>query len=204
MHATFRNLTLCLSLVPLLASGQQKAAPLQSAQKSADRVANSAANPQTRARIEREARHELLLIPQYGVFDFLTFSVNGSTVTLKGDATTPVLKTNAEKAVKGIEGVEKVDNQINVLPVFSSDNAIRLAVYQAVYGNPSLQRYAFQAVPSIHIIVSNGNVRLEGAVANQADADQALIRAKTVPSTFQVTSNLKTDAQLAAEEERRK
>jgi hyperosmotically inducible protein len=157
-----------------------------------------------RPNLEREVRHELLLIPQYGVFDFLTFSIEGSTVTLNGDARTPVLKNNAEKAVKGIPGVENVVNKINVLPVNTADNAIRIAVYNAVYGNPALQRYAFQALPSIHIIVGMGNVRLEGAVANKADADQALIRAKAVPGTFQVTSNMKTDLQLAAEEERRK
>ena len=154
--------------------------------------------------LEREVRHELLLIPQYGVFDYLTFRVEGKTVTLSGDARTPVLKSNAERAVKSIAGVEKVVNQINVLPVNTADNAIRIAVYNAIYANPAMQRYAFQAIPSIHIIVSMGNVRLEGAVLNKGDADQALIRAKTVPGTFQVTSNLKTDRELAVEEERRK
>ena len=182
----FRTLTLSLCLLPLLAVAQPK---------SVDRSANT---PQAQARIVREVRHELLTLPQYGVFDYLTFSVSGRTVTLQGDVRLPVLKSNAEKALKEIEGVEQVDNKINVLPVFPSDDGIRVAVYQAIYGNSSLQRYAFQAIPSIHIIVNNGNIRLEGAVANKADADQALIRAKTVPNTFQVTSNLKTDAQLSA------
>ncbi len=187
----FRTLTLSLCLLPVLAVAQPK------------QVDRSATSPQAQARILREVQHELLTLPQYGVFDYLTFSINGRTVTLQGDVRLPVLKSNAEKAVKEIEGVEKVDNQINVLPVYSSDDAIRIAVYQAIYGNPALQRYAFQAIPSVHIIVNKGNIRLEGAVANRADADQALIRAKTVPGTFQVTSNLKTDAQLAAIEERR-
>ncbi|MEP6963677.1 MAG: BON domain-containing protein [Acidobacteriota bacterium] len=149
------------------------------------------------ARLEREVRHELVMLSQYGVFDNLAYQVTGSTVTLIGNVTRPVLKSNAEKAVKDIEGVERVENKIIVLPVFSADNQIRIAVYQAIYGSPALQRYAMQAIPSIHIIVNNGNVTLEGAVANKSDGDMANIRAKTVSGVFSVTNNLKTDAQLA-------
>ena len=106
-------LILSVFVAGIAAFGQTKAAP-------------------SRATLEREVRHELLLIPQYGVFDFLTFNVEGSTVTLSGDARTPVVKNNAEKAVKGIPGVEKVVNKINVLPVNTADNAIRIAVYNAI------------------------------------------------------------------------
>ncbi|MEI9814490.1 MAG: BON domain-containing protein [Acidobacteriota bacterium] len=95
-----------------------------------------------------------------------------------------------------------MDNQIQVLPVFSTDNDIRVAVYRAIYGNPALQRYALQAVPSIHIIVNNGNVTLEGVVLNKSDGDNATIRAKTVPGVFSVTNNLKTDEQNAQSADR--
>lgn len=145
------------------------------------------------ARMERAVQRELVMVPQYGVFDNLAYKVNGYEVTLTGDVTRPVVKINAEAAVKSIEGITKVVNQINVLPTFAADDQIRLAVYNAIYGAPALQRYALQAIPSIHIIVNKGNVTLEGAVANKGDADMAVIRAKSVPGTFQVTSNLKVD-----------
>lgn len=159
----------------------------------AQQPAKKAVAPEAQARIAREVRHELLMVPQYGVFDHLAYEVNGYNVTLTGSVTQPVIKNNAERAVKTIEGVEKVDNKITVLPVFSADNRIRVAVYRAIYGNPSLERYALQAIPSIHIIVNNGNVTLEGAVLNKADSDLAAIRAKSVPGTFNVTNNLKVD-----------
>jgi hyperosmotically inducible protein len=146
------------------------------------------------ARIERAVQRELIMVPQYGVFDHLTYQVNGDTVTLTGSVTRPVTKTNAERAVKSIEAVSKVDNKITVLPVYGADDAIRLAVYRAVYGTPALERYALQAVPSIHIIVNNGNVTLEGAVGNKGDGDLAAIRAKTVSGVFAVTSHLLVDA----------
>jgi hyperosmotically inducible protein len=138
------------------------------------------------------------MVPQYGVFDHLSYQVTGYTVTLTGSVTQPVIKNNAERAVKSIEGVEKVDNRIVVLPVYTADNQIRIAVYRAIYGTPALERYALQAIPSIHIIVNNGNVTLEGAVATKADADNAAIRAKTVGGVFSVTSNLKVDAPAPA------
>ena len=179
MKTTFRFADLAACLLPALCLAQP---------------ATPRTSPQGQARIEREVRHELLMLPQYGVFDNLAYQVTGYTVTLTGNVTQPVLKSNAERAVKGIEGVEKVDNKIVVLPTFSADNQIRLAVYRAIYGSSALERYAIQAVPSIHIIVNNGNVTLEGAVATKGDADMAAIRAKTVSGVFSVTSNLKVDA----------
>jgi hyperosmotically inducible protein len=133
------------------------------------------------------------MVPQYGVFDHLAYRVDGNEVTLTGTVTLPVIKSNAEKAVRTIEGVEKVNNKITVVAVYSADAQLRLALYRAIYGSSALERYALQAIPSIHIIVNNGNVTLEGAVQNKADADIAITRAKTVPGTFSVTSNLKID-----------
>lgn len=141
-------------------------------------------------RIAREVRHELVMLPYYGVFDNLLFKVDGNTVTLLGQVTRPTLKSDAEKVVKDIEGVEKVSNHIQVLPLSSMDDRIRIATYRAIFGQPGLDRYAMQAVPPIHIIVDNGKVTLEGVVANQGDKDRAGIQANGVPGVFSVTNNL--------------
>ena len=144
-------------------------------------------------RLKRQVRHELVMLPYYNVFDNLAFKVDGSTVTLLGQVSRPTLKSDAEKVVKGIEGVEKVVNQIQVLPVSPDDDRIRLAVYRAIYGHSSLQRYGLQAVPPIHIIVNKGNVTLEGVVANEADKNIANIQAKSVPGVFGVANNLRAE-----------
>jgi hyperosmotically inducible protein len=127
------------------------------------------------------------------VFDNLAFRVEGSTVTLLGQVTRPTLKSDAERVVKDIEGVERVNNQIEVLPLSPSDDQIRIAAYRSIYGASSLNRYAHQAVPSIHIIVKNGNVTLEGAVANEGDKNIAGIQANSVPGVFSVKNNLRTE-----------
>jgi hyperosmotically inducible protein len=144
-------------------------------------------------RITREVRHELVMLPYYGVFDNLAYRVDGPTVTLVGQVTRPTLKSDAEHAVKSIEGVEKVNNEIQVLPLSPADDRIRIGTYRAIYGQAPLDRYALQAVPPIHIIVSNGKVALEGVVANQADKDMAGVRANSVPGVFGVTNNLKVE-----------
>src|ERR1039458_2183366 len=139
----------------------------------------------------REVRHELIMLPDYGVFDNLAFRVDGTNVTLLGQVTKPVLKSDAGNVVKRIEGVTKVDNQIEVLPLSSMDDGIRMAEYRAIYSEPGLMRYAMQAVPPIHIIVDTGKVTLEGVVATQSDKDLANIRASTVSGVFSVTNNLR-------------
>src|SRR5437667_12879437 len=102
-------------------------------------------------RVTREVRHELVMLPYYGVFDNLAYRVDGSTVTLMGQVTKPTLKSDAGHVVKGIEGVEKVNNQIQVLPLSSMDDRIRIATYRAIFSQAGLDRYAMQAVPPIHI-----------------------------------------------------
>jgi hyperosmotically inducible protein len=145
------------------------------------------------ADLTKEVRHELVTLPYYGVFDNLAYRVDGSKVTLFGQVRDPKLKSDAERAVKGIEGVSAVDSQIEVLPLSPADDRTRTAVYRAIYSRPSLQRYQLGAVPPIHIIVKNGDVTLEGFVANQMDKDVAGIAVKTVGSAHQVTNNLRTD-----------
>jgi len=150
-------------------------------------------NARPQERMEREVRHELTLLPYYGVFDNLAFKVDGGRVTLLGQVTRPTLKTDAEAAVKHVEGVTSIDNQLEVLPLSPNDDRIRLAVYRALYRQASLSRYALQAVPPIHIIVKNGNVRLEGVVASEGDKNIAGIRAKTVSGVFSVDNNLRVE-----------
>ena len=142
-------------------------------------------------RLTREVRHELVMLPYYGVFDNLAYTVDDGTVTLLGEVTRPTLKSDAENVVKHIEGVRRVVNNIRVLPLSPDDDRIRLAVYKAIYADPTLSRYALQAVPPIHIIVENGNVKLEGVVATEADKNLASLRANGVEGVFAVKNNLK-------------
>lgn len=158
---------------------------------------NSQERPLSQAgidRITREVRHELLLLPYYGVFDNLAYKVGpDGTVTLLGQVARPSLKSDAENVVKKIEGVEKVDNQIKVLPVSGNDDQIRRATYRAIYGNSTLAPYSMRAVPPIHIIVDNGHVTLEGVVARQMDKQIAEMQAKSVPGVFSVDDNLRVE-----------
>jgi len=141
-------------------------------------------------RLVKEVRHELVMLPYYGVFDNLSYRIDGGKVTLFGQVARPTLKTDAEKAVKSIEGVQAVDNQIEVLPLSSNDDSIRAAVYRAVYSQGPLQRYQLSTVAPIHIIVKNGNVTLEGVVANTGDKNIAGIAANGVAGVFKVVNNL--------------
>jgi hyperosmotically inducible protein len=157
-----------------------------------ERAADRAGQPGI-DRVSKEVRHELVMLPYYGVFDNLAYRVNGGTVTLVGQVTRPTLKSDAGNAVKNIEGVERVDNQIQVLPPSPMDDRIRMAEYRAIYGQTGLDRYALQAVPPIHIIVDNGKVTLEGVVSTQGDKDMANIRANGVPGVFSVNNNLRVE-----------
>jgi len=145
-------------------------------------------------RIAREVRHQLVMLPFYGVFDDLAFRVEGTTVTLEGEVSRPTLKSDAENVAKRVEGVTQVVNNIEVLPLSSMDNQIRVAVYRAIYGDPALStRYGYRAVPSIHIIVKNGQVKLEGVVATDPDKNLVNIRAQGVSGVFAVQNDLQVE-----------
>jgi len=142
-------------------------------------------------RIYKEVRHELVMLPYYGVFDNLAYKVDpDGTVTLLGQVARPTLKSDAENVVKRIEGVEKVVNNIEVLPPSPADDRIRRAAYRAIYGNDVLSEYQLRAVPPIHIIVNNGHITLEGVVARQMEKQVAGMQANGVPGAFSVTNNL--------------
>ena len=146
------------------------------------------------ADLTKEVRHELVTLPYYGLFDNLSYRVDGSKVTLFGQVRDPKLKDDAGRAVKSIEGVTSVDNQIQVMKVSPADDDTRMAVYRAIYSKSTLQRYQLGAVPPIHIIVNNGDVTLEGVVANEMDKDVAGIAANGVSGVHKVTNNLRTDS----------
>ena len=146
------------------------------------------------ADLQKEVRHELVTLPYYGVFDNLAYRVDGSKVTLFGQVREPKLKSDAEKAVKIIEGISAVDNQIEVMPLSTSDDQVRMAVYRAIYSKPALQRYQLGAVPPIHIIVKNGDVTLEGVVSTTGDKDIAGISANGVGGVHKVVNNLRTES----------
>jgi len=135
-------------------------------------------------------RHELVMLPYYSVFDNLEYKVDNGTVTLYGEVTRPVLKSDAGNVVKHLAGVTDVVNNIKVLPLSPFDNRIRAAEYRAIFGFSNLYRYAMGANPSVHIIVENGHVTLKGVVANEADRNLAYIRANGVPGVFSVTNDL--------------
>src|SRR6266446_9036329 len=141
-------------------------------------------------RIQREVRHELLMLPYLGVFDNLAYKVDGYNVTLVGQVTRPSLKSDAENVVKRIEGVEHVDNKIEVLPPSPMDDRLRIQLFHAIYGYEPLQKYALGVQKPIRIIVKNGHLTLEGVVDNEADKNAAGIRANGVPGIFSVTNNL--------------
>ncbi len=151
-----------------------------------------------RERIIKSIRKEILRLPFYGPFDWLTFTVDGSTVTLNGATVRPTIKTDSERVVKKIEGVEKVVNNVEVLPVGSNDDKIRLRTYQAIMSQSAMMRYAIQGPNSpIHIIVKNGHVTLEGFVGLEADKNIAGIQANGVSGVFSAKNNLRVEESVA-------
>jgi hyperosmotically inducible protein len=172
---------LLLIVMAMCASIMGQSAPPQQANGVSDKAVQ---------RIVKEVRHELLMLPYLDVFDYLAYKVDGYDVTLLGQVTRPTLKSDAERAVKSIEGVEKVDNQIEVLPPSPMDDQLRIRLYRAIYGYAPLQKYALGVQKPIRIIVKSGRVTLEGVVDNQADKNIAGIRANGVSGTFAVVNNL--------------
>ncbi|HUS08167.1 MAG TPA: BON domain-containing protein [Bryobacteraceae bacterium] len=150
--------------------------------------------PQSTADLQKKIRHELVMLPWYNIFDNFQFRVDDAgNVTLLGQVTRPTLKSDAASVVRHIPGVASVRNEIEVLPLSSMDDQIRMATYRSIYGFSALNRYAMGSVPSIHIIVKNGNVTLAGVVANETDKNIAYIRANAVSGVFAVTNDLQVE-----------
>lgn len=142
-------------------------------------------------RIEKEVRHELLMLPYFGVYDNIAYKVEGYNVTLYGQVVRPSLKSDAENVVKRIEGVEHVDNKIEVLPPSPMDDGLRRRLYRAIYGYGPLEKYALGVQKPIRIIVKSGHATLEGVVDSEGDKNLVKIRANGVSGLFSVTNNLR-------------
>ena len=149
--------------------------------------------PTAEEALAKRIRKEILMLPYYSIFDSISYRIDGDTVTLLGQVNRPTLKSDTERVVKRVEGVAWVKNEIEVLPLSPFDDRIRIAVARAVYGQSALNRYALGAHPPIHILVKNGNVVLEGVVANQGDRYIANIAANGVSGVFSVTNNLRVE-----------
>jgi hyperosmotically inducible protein len=190
---------LALLALPLIFSMVASASPTTQ-----DNQPTGALNQKSIDRIYKEVRHELVMLPYYGVFDNLSYKVDpDGTVTLLGQVARPTLKSDAEDSVKRIEGVEKVVNNIEVLPTSMNDDQIRRAAYRAIYGNDVLSQYQLRAVPPIHIIVNNGHITLEGVVARQMEKQIAGMQANGVHGAFSVTNNLVVEEQDKKEDKKK-
>ena len=161
-----------------------------SARPAAQSSPNKTTNPTDQ--IATQVDHRLFALPFLSVFDNLKYEVKGTEVTLAGQTVLDTVKHDAESVVKGIPGVTRVTNEIEVLPAAPFDDQIRRAEFRAIYGDPALERYRVGIVPRIHIIVNGGHVTLEGMVDNATDKNIAAIRAGSVRYVFSVTNNLET------------
>ena len=179
-------------LAAVLALGTTGVAFASSADQ-ASQHSTASANARLEQRLSGKVRHELNMIPQVTIFDNLAYRVDGSTVTLFGQVRDAIVKDSAEARVKHLEGVEHVDNRIEILPASFNDDRIRRQVARAVFNDPGLFNYAVQPVPPIHIIVKNGHVNLVGVVRTQAEKNDAFIRANGVPGVFSVENNLQVE-----------
>jgi hyperosmotically inducible protein len=153
-----------------------------------------AAAPPDQQNLAGQIRKELVTLPYYGVFDNLAFEITGDTIVLSGQVVRASTKSDAEHRVAKLPGVEHVTNNIEVLPLFASDNAIRFRTYRAVFGTGSLYRYAMGTNPSIHIIVDAGHVTLDGVVSTQGDSQLAYMAANRVSGVFSVKNNLRVES----------
>lgn len=170
-------------------------APQKKKKKLEENVPRAERDTREVARLVKEVRKELVMIPFFGVFDWLDGNVEADgTVYLRGEVTRPTIKSEAENRVKKIEGVEKVVNEIEVLPLSSNDDRLRAAVFRALFNSGSpLFRYGQGAIPSIHIIIKNGRLTLKGVVSSKGDSNLATVRANGVSGLFEVKNELRVE-----------
>jgi hyperosmotically inducible periplasmic protein len=143
--------------------------------------------------LQDRVQHSLLMLPYYGVFDEISYNIQGDTVTLAGEVKRPLLKDEAEQAVRNVNGVAKVVNDIEILPLSSMDDSLRLRTYRAIYSQPGFEKYGLQVLKPIRIIVKNGNITLVGIVGSKLDKVMAEMAARNVPFAFSVTNELSID-----------
>jgi osmotically-inducible protein OsmY len=176
-------------------------------------------------RIAGQVQKKLAGLTNFGVFDWITFGIQRNTLILNGYASRPTLKKDAQNAVKGIAGIESVDNKIEVLPYSPNDDSIRISVYNRIYTQGTLRKYnanqgsigqalgpGFRGPAAmaggitnnppmgfhaIHIIVKNGNVTLYGVVNNDGDKQIAGMQANSAPGAFKITNDLIVQGEAA-------
>jgi hyperosmotically inducible protein len=151
---------------------------------------NQQYSPKAQQRIIKEIRHRILMLPQMTTFDNIAFKLDGYDVLLVGQVRDPTIKSDAERVVKKIEGVERVDNRIEVLPASPGDDRLRRELFNAIYRYGPLQRYGVGSNRPIRIIVNRGHVTLEGVVDRESDKNLVGMRANGVPGVFSVDNNL--------------
>src|SRR5271169_620079 len=178
----------CAAQVPK--TNEQSVSSQAPASASQEAAPNPPLSPESLQKLANKIRHELVMLPYYDVYDNLYFRIQGRTVTLLGETPNASTKSTAGNVVKHIEGVDKVINNIEVLPPSPADERIRRATYRAIYSYGPLFKYSHAPVPPIHIIVKNGKVTLEGVVDSESDKQMAGMQANQVPGTFQITNNL--------------
>lgn len=154
---------------------------------STDVAAMTGAKPERT--IEEKVFKKIVSLPRYGVFDFIQYQINGDTVVLSGKVATLGTKRDAASAVKSIEGVSSVVNNIEELPLGSFDNGIRRELL-TTFINRGPAQYFSTINPDVHIIVDRGRVTLEGYVARQGDADTLNVLANGAFGVFEVKNNL--------------
>jgi hyperosmotically inducible periplasmic protein len=190
MFVTLTAIALAFTSIPAPAAPapQKKKSKLESRPRAEGEAANL-------DYLKKEIRKELVTLPFFGVFDWLEGKVEpDGTVYLAGQVTRPTLKKDAQRRVEKVEGVDRVINQIEVLPLSPNDDRLRRAVFRELFNfNSPLFRYGQQPIPSIHIIVSRGKLVLKGVVANKGDSDIANIRARGVPGLFEVRNDLRIE-----------
>lgn len=159
----------------------------------APRASAANAAPPNDSAVSKQVHHKMVQLPWYGVFDNLEYQVHGDQVILSGQVTSEhaITRNDFANAVKKIEGVSSVVNNIEVLPPASFDDQTRRAEYRAIFSKGNLGGYAAGPIPDVHIIVNGGHVTLEGTVMNQMDRTLAGIAANSVSGVFSVTNNLR-------------
>jgi len=146
------------------------------------------------AQIAQKVVHEIRMYPRYTIFDNVNIKVHNGEVDLVGQVSQPFKKGDMGRLAQHVAGVRSVTNEIEVLPTSLFDDRLRLQVARSIYRDPSLSRYAIQAIPPIHVIVDNGHVTLEGVVNNDMEKTIAGVRASQVGLSFgQVVNNLRVE-----------
>ncbi|MGE0126939.1 MAG: BON domain-containing protein [Blastocatellales bacterium] len=192
LFIAFTVITLSLASIPSFATPTPQKKSRKSKLESRPRAESEAGNL---AYLTKEIRKELVTLPYFSVFDWLEGYVEADgTVYLRGQVTRPTLKKDSQRRVERVEGVDRVINQIEVLPLSPNDDRLRRAVFRELFnGNSPLFRYGQQPVPSIHIIINRGRLTLKGVVANKGDSDIANIKANGVPGLFEIKNELKVE-----------